>query len=347
MVGLRYYDIGTIVDVTTVKDLVNTTLRVATRTPDGVPHTFAVRIHRGHLGPQAIDSELQFLEWLSGRGGSVPRPVRDREGQLAIILRGLDPVQDRSASLFDWIDGRSGSVAERWKPQRVRQHGKLLGDLHHVSSEYQPPTGFLRPVWGVNSILREADPTVAAKWGRNRNGDWLHALQRTVQWLEPREVTMLRRAADIIDETLEGTSSDRLIHGDPNPSNVLFTDRGPHLIDFDDCGWGWPEYDLAVPLFWLWSDPDAEEQREMLLDGYAASAAASVQPELLPASVALRAFGLLRWGTGNAVPPDQQQWVRALCKRAVRTIEVIAGDGQRHRGRGGHQIGARRVLDQP
>ena len=56
------------------------------------------------------------------------------------------------------------------------------------------------------------------------------------------------------------------IHGDCHRGNVLWTDDGPHLVDFDDCATG-----PAVADFWMLLDGDPatrSRQLEVLLEGY-------------------------------------------------------------------------------
>lgn len=56
------------------------------------------------------------------------------------------------------------------------------------------------------------------------------------------------------------------IHGDCHRGNVLWTEQGPHLVDFDDCATG-----PVVADFWMLLDGEAEARRrqlEVLLEGY-------------------------------------------------------------------------------
>jgi Ser/Thr protein kinase RdoA (MazF antagonist) len=53
------------------------------------------------------------------------------------------------------------------------------------------------------------------------------------------------------------------LHGDSHPGNVLWTDAGPTLVDFDDARSGPAVQDLWMLL------TGAEAQREALLEGYA------------------------------------------------------------------------------
>jgi Ser/Thr protein kinase RdoA (MazF antagonist) len=60
-----------------------------------------------------------------------------------------------------------------------------------------------------------------------------------------------------------------LIHADLHLENALFDRGAMRLIDFDDCGFGYWLYDIAVPLWEYRSRPDHALIRAALLDGYA------------------------------------------------------------------------------
>jgi Ser/Thr protein kinase RdoA (MazF antagonist) len=59
------------------------------------------------------------------------------------------------------------------------------------------------------------------------------------------------RARDAIIEELSqlDDSSFSMIHADLNPYNVVVSEQGLHVIDFDDSGFGWHHYELAVALY--------------------------------------------------------------------------------------------------
>ena len=60
-----------------------------------------------------------------------------------------------------------------------------------------------------------------------------------------------------------------LVHGDLHQENVLFDDTSVGVIDFDDCGWGFFLYDLAVPLSEVSLRPAYPAMRSALLEAYA------------------------------------------------------------------------------
>ncbi len=56
------------------------------------------------------------------------------------------------------------------------------------------------------------------------------------------------------------------LHGDCHSGNILWTDKGPHFVDFDDCRSG-----PAIQDIWMLLSGDAPEQQQQLnhvLDGY-------------------------------------------------------------------------------
>jgi Ser/Thr protein kinase RdoA (MazF antagonist) len=60
-----------------------------------------------------------------------------------------------------------------------------------------------------------------------------------------------------------------LIHADLGvDANVLFRHGEARAIDFDDSGFGYWIYDLAIALEHCWEDPRLPEYRDALLNGY-------------------------------------------------------------------------------
>jgi Ser/Thr protein kinase RdoA (MazF antagonist) len=69
-----------------------------------------------------------------------------------------------------------------------------------------------------------------------------------------------------------------MIHADLAPTNVVFQGGAAHAIDFEECGWGYYQFDVAVALTAL-ADYCAPSERlqDAFLDGYR-----SVGPESEP-----------------------------------------------------------------
>ena len=78
--------------------------------------------------------------------------------------------------------------------------------------------------------------------------------------------------------------------------NVLIHDGAVRIIDFDDCGYGWHMYDLAVALYQNREEAIYPLIEAALLDGYQQERALTAQDiAALPLFAALRAFAFLGW----------------------------------------------------
>lgn len=81
--------------------------------------------------------------------------------------------------------------------------------------------------------------------------------------------TLAEDLLERIDDAIERAGEVRLIrlHGDCHPGNILWTDSGPHFVDFDDCRTGPAVQDLWM----LLSGERVEMERQLayVLEGYA------------------------------------------------------------------------------
>jgi Ser/Thr protein kinase RdoA (MazF antagonist) len=87
-----------------------------------------------------------------------------------------------------------------------------------------------------------------------------------------------------------------LIHADLHPGNVLVGPGGLTVIDFDDAGFGWHVYDMAVALYYVANRPDFPTLRAAFLSGY--SAVRDLPPhteDLLPMFLLIRSLALIGW----------------------------------------------------
>ena len=98
----------------------------------------------------------------------------------------------------------------------------------------------------------------------------LHACMRELSHFDLPRVAALESAG-----TAE-IGPDQLLHGDFNNSNIVLTDDGPRIFDFDDSGYGPVEFDVANALYMVLFDsrtgdgagPSYGEFRTAFLQGY-------------------------------------------------------------------------------
>ncbi|HLQ76209.1 MAG TPA: phosphotransferase, partial [Terriglobia bacterium] len=209
----------------------NTTFRVTSTTGK----TFLLRVHRhGYHTQQAILEELRWLEKLSMRGTvRVPAPVRSKAGHLLELVASPLVPHDCYCSLFHWIDGRFFEKAVG--AAHLNQLGRVIGELQK-STEGVPVVH--RRYWDAEGLV-----------GRRPKFGSIDALEG----ISHKTQDVLSRAREVVFRRLRRfeisfPEKRGLIHADLHFGNLLMTHDGIAVIDFDDCGFGFHVYDLAVNL---------------------------------------------------------------------------------------------------
>ncbi|MHB1666896.1 MAG: serine/threonine protein kinase [Thiomonas sp.] len=131
--------------------------------------------------------------------------------------------------------------------------GRFLGRIHAVgaSCEYQA-----RPSLDIRSFGFEPRDFLVA-------GDWLP------EELRPAWISVADQALDGVSRAYQRAGDVQMLrlHGDCHAGNLLWTDDGPHFVDFDDSRSG-----PAVQDLWMLLSGDAADMRRQLsalLRGYA------------------------------------------------------------------------------
>ena len=256
----------------------------------------------GRHDRSAIESELLFLEALTEGGFPAPRPLRRRSGGMLWEASPSAAAGAIRVSVCSWLAGET--VQHDRTPGHYASLGMVLAGLHEFSAQWKPPDGFVRPRCdseGIYGTLGASGSMVTRGWERIDSP--LRAdLEDARRALEQAEVAV-------------GTDCSRhgLIHGDPSFGNVLFDGELPHLIDFDDLGYGHYVFDLAVVLAGAWGKPAFEENRAALLESYGQVRELSqAEVEALPAAMAGRAASLTLWAAAQTSghPWIASQWHR-------------------------------------
>lgn len=281
-----------------LQDLVNTSFRVQQDS-----RQWYLRVYNpGRHDRSAIESELLFLEALTEGGFPAPRPLRRRSGGMLWEASPSAAAGAIRVSVCSWLAGET--VQHDRTPGHYASLGMVLAGLHEFSAQWKPPDGFVRPRCdseGIYGTLGASGSMVTRGWERIDSP--LRAdLEDARRALEQAEVAV-------------GTDCSRhgLIHGDPSFGNVLFDGELPHLIDFDDLGYGHYVFDLAVVLAGAWGKPAFEENRAALLESYGQVRELSqAEVEALPAAMAGRAASLTLWAAAQTSghPWIASQWHR-------------------------------------
>ena len=87
-----------------------------------------------------------------------------------------------------------------------------------------------------------------------------------------------------------------LIHADLHPRNVLIDGAHAAVIDFDDAGFGWHQYDLAVAVIGYQDHPDFVSFRDACIAGYRSVRVISdADLALLPMFLLIRDMAQIGW----------------------------------------------------
>jgi Ser/Thr protein kinase RdoA (MazF antagonist) len=227
--------------------------------PDGT--TWALRLHRpGYHALPALESDRELTAHLAASGLIVPTGRRTVDGAWYTKVGTPDPEASRLAGMTLWHPGQTlESLIGKDRSPAIwswfERTGVLLADLHNATADWTPPAGFTRHRLDMEGLAGETP-----FWGRF----W------DVPGLTAEERALLIKARDLVAARLAGlTEPPILIHADAHPANVLVSDGRLGLIDFDDCAWGWPVFDMAVSLWSAASEPRFPELRDRFLAGYA------------------------------------------------------------------------------
>jgi Ser/Thr protein kinase RdoA (MazF antagonist) len=278
----------------------NTTFRV-----DASNGRYLLRINRPQVhGPDTIASEMAWLTALRRDTDiGVPEPVAARDGSLVLVGGDTGVPEARSCVLLRWLDGRF--VNRGLVPVHLRRVGLLAGRLQEQAATWAPPAGFLRPrvdtLTSQGKIDSISPSAAAALDGEHPSAaDADRAIGLVEALFSRKDATILEKALEVVWATTqrlaEETSAFGLIHGDLHHENFLFDNGEARAIDFDDCGWGFSLYDLAVTLFEIEDRPRYDELCDALLGAYATTR--RLPPDYamrLDALLVLRRMQILLW----------------------------------------------------
>ncbi len=275
----------------------NTTFRVGLSNPRQydlpppyINDRLLLRIHRaGYQSPEAVSSELQWLEALSRETNiNVPIPVRAQNGAFTVQAATEGIPDGRTCSVLHWMRGQFDI------PELGREHfhlaGELLGNLHNHADHWDLPPHFIRHCGRWENLF-----------GTKTN--YALAIDRIWPDLtsQARDVfqQVSQRAKEVMADLGDETPTFGLIHSDLGfGSNILFDQGSIYPIDFDDCKFGYRLYDLAVVVD---KHPD-QELHEALFSGYTRQRALPTKVrEYLGIFIAIRRVAIALWATGQAV----------------------------------------------
>jgi len=150
----------------------------------------------------------------------------------------------------------------------------------------------------------------------------LHRSMREVPTVDIPRVAALRSDTDHWGFSAE---SDQLLHGDFNTSNLILTGAGIRIFDFDDCGYGPIEFDVANSIYMAGFDSWAKGGsmatfrafRSAFVGGYSRCSDRALRYAIVDSLIDTRVMALKRWAANPSAAPigirdSSAEWLEAL-----------------------------------
>jgi Ser/Thr protein kinase RdoA (MazF antagonist) len=226
------------------------------------PGQYMLRIHEpGYQAAAAIELELAWLSAMC-RDASlpVPQPVPALDDRLLLQISSPGIPGERNVSLLRWLKGRF--IPNGIRGCHYRAQGRLMAQLHEFSARWQTPAGLTKRRWDWDGLFRDVEGA-----GMPGSQAWDLVPRRYHAAFE----VVTQRARAVMNAWGQGSDVYGLIHADLGvDANLLFWGSPPQAraIDFDDSGFGYWMYDLAVSLEHCRDDAAYAEYRDALLEGY-------------------------------------------------------------------------------
>ncbi|MYA26572.1 MAG: phosphotransferase [Acidimicrobiales bacterium] len=261
----------------------------------GSRQAYVLRLHRpGYHTDAELDSERVWLAALRDAGISVPTPVSTPDGRYFVPVE-IGSSEIRNAGINLWADGEivgvlltqpdgtNEALAEISEP--FGQLGGLMAAMHNQAAAWTPPPSFRRHRFDVDGLLGDAP-----FWGPFWEHPKLTADERSLL------VASRNACRAALAQYGEPERTFSMIHADLHLANLLVSDAQLAVIDFDDAGFGWHQYDIAVAMYHSRAAPDFDEAAAAFLHGYR-----SVRPisdddlGLVPMFELIRGMAIIGW----------------------------------------------------
>jgi Ser/Thr protein kinase RdoA (MazF antagonist) len=260
---------------------------------DSNQNLFALRIHRpGYHDLDSLKSEHLWTSFLKDNGLHVPEALNttENEAYAEVKIKGSEEILN--IGLVKWIPGVrlkdkiKEDDSEEFISKSYRQVGEIIAQMHNVSVNFKKPTSFSRHSWDEEGLTGE-EPF----WGRFWEVEKASSSQR-------KDLLTIRNNIYQILKDLPKDKEFSMIHADLHLENILSHGDVLTVIDFDDSGFGWHSFDLAVALWEpeLHSSPSYMGAYESIVAGYIENREDSDSViENIELFLLIRSLMILRW----------------------------------------------------
>ena len=207
-------------------------------------NTYALRIHRkGYHDLEELNSEHVWTSSLSNAGLLVPEAVVTRSGEAYTSVSFLNSSEYRYVGLVKWIEGTILNdlildLEEKDVSDVYESLGKVVAKFHKATIAWEKPKDFKRHSFDTDGLLGSKP-----FWGR-----FWEAQNATTR--EREKLSLIRNnITESLSKLPKDINSFGMIHADLHSQNVLIQGKSLSVIDFDDSGFGWYGFDLAVAIW--------------------------------------------------------------------------------------------------
>lgn len=270
-----------------------------------------LRVHRpDYHTRQEIESELIWIDTL--REQKIVRTAAPLDlisgGRIACFEhQGVD----RLVVGFEFLPGHEPAPEKDLKTDFYTL-GSVTARLHEHVKGWATPVGFKRKVWDFDSMLGR----------RPLWGDW-----RDAMGLDDKGKHLLEQTAALLDQKLAayGSDADRfgLVHADLRLANLLVSEDGLSVIDFDDCGYSWFMYDFAAAISFMEEDKQISDLKNNWVKGYRSVVYLPPEEEqAIPMFIMLRRMLLTAWLASHAETETARELGEAYTQGTVRLAQT-------------------------
>lgn len=291
---------------------------------------FALRVHRpGYHSLQALESEQVWTAALNKAGILVPIGQPKPDGTFYQPVPVLNSEDIRQIGLVAWLEGQSlyslVSSEEVLKQQAEEPDSQLLFDymnktgtiaglIHNQSSQWKIPTGFIRHHLDAEGFMGDS-PFWGPFW--------------SLPELSSEQLALFSRVKQALYTYLCSLKKNQhnysMIHADLHGGNLLVSAQGITVIDFDDAGFGWHPYELAVALFHFQDHADFGQIYHQLIAGYRQVRSLDQnQVDQIPIFLLIRALAAMGW-CHHRREVDQSEYLASLIQRATIQSQQFLG----------------------
>lgn len=256
--------------------------------PDG-GQALVLRLHRSwYHNLEELISERQWTHALSDCGISAPVPVQALDGRDYVLVEDNVSGEARYAGMIQWVEGEmlAYTIANSDDfMDHFRRLGQIAARIHNQASAWEPPSGFTRHSLDADGLMG-----LSPFWGPF----WASPDATTSEQARLEQLRMMIH--DVLLKLESGPATYSMIHADLHPRNLVVDGDRLHIIDFDDAGFGWHMYDLAVGVFDYHGHPRFPEIVDAVFEGYREIRSLDTESAaLLPIFLLARTLALIGW----------------------------------------------------